>query len=460
MSHSQFPAALARGGSAAPATARIERLTPRSRALHEEALRYMPGGLSHNARFHAPYPLYFAKARGSRLWDVDGREYIDLWMAHYDAILGHAPREVLDPLREVMADGLHIGLAIEQEVRLAQRVCDLLPSAERVRFCASGTEATMYAVRLARAFTGRATVLKMVGGWHGANTDLMVDVFPPRYGVPEGRGLPPEITRCTRSCTYNDLEDTARAMKETGGDLAAVILEPTLGASGMIPAEQGYLEFLREETRRRGALLIFDEVITGFRFALGGAQAQFGVMPDLTTLGKILGGGLPIGAIAGPAEVLEPSSILRRVPKEERVIIGGGTYSCNPLSMAAGIATLDTLKAREREIYPVLERRNQTLRAGIERAFAARDIPVTITAPSSLHAVHFTRERGLPVRSMADVIGHTFPEQQQELADRLRVHGVFQFHAGALSITHSDADVERLIAAYAQAAEEMAEAER
>jgi glutamate-1-semialdehyde 2,1-aminomutase len=438
--------------------ARIEALTPRSRALNEKALSHTPGGLSHNARYHAPYPLYFKKAQGSRIWDVDGNEYLDLWMAHYDAILGHAPPEVMAAVREAMEMGLHIGLAIEQEVQLAERVCAMVPSAEQVRFCTSGTEATMYAVRLARAFTGRNGILKMRGGWHGANTDLMVDVFPPRYGVPEGRGLPPELTKHTHACTYNDVEDTARAMREFGGDLAAVIVEPTLGAGGMIPAELGYLQFLREETKRLGALLIFDEVITGFRFAPGCAQAWFGVTPDLTTLGKILGGGLAIGGIAGRADVLEPSSILKRgLPKEQRVIIGGGTYSCNPLSMAAGIATLDILKSREKEIYPLLERRNRQLKEGIEAAFNGRGVPVTVTAPSSLHAVHFTRERGQPVRSMADVVAHTFSDKQHELADRLRVHGVFQFHAGALSTAHSDADVQTLISAYAKCAEEMGE---
>ena len=438
--------------------AEIAARSPRSGRLHEEARRLTPGGLSHNPRNHAPYPLYFTKGHGARIWDVDGHEFIDLWMAHYDAILGHSPPEVMKPLRETMENGLHIGLAIEQEVELARRICDMVPSAERVRFCASGTEATMYAVRLARAFTGRNVVIKMVGGWHGANTDLMVDVFPPEYGVPEGRGLPPEIVRATRSVTYNDIEDTARVIREAAGDLAAVIVEPALGAGGMIPAEKEYLEFLHEETRRNGAVLIFDEVITGFRFAPGGAQEYHGITPDITTLGKILGGGLPIGAVAGRAEILDESSILRKVPKAQRVIIGGGTYSCNPLSMAGGIATIDALEAMEDELYPNLERRNQTLCEGIEKAFASQNIPVTLMAPASLHAVHFTREAGHPVRSMADVLEHTFPEKQIELADRLRVHGVFELHAGALSTAHSDDDIETLIAAYERCAEEMAEA--
>ena len=432
--------------------------SPRSGRLHEEARRLTPGGLSHNPRNHAPFPLYFSKGQGARIWDVDGREYIDLWMAHYDAILGHSPPQVIQTVRETMENGLHIGLAIEQEVELARRICDMVPSAERARFCASGTEATMYAVRLARAFTGRNVVIKMVGGWHGANTDLMVDVFPPDYGGPEGRGLPPEIVRATRSVTYNDIDDTARVIREAAGDLAAVIVEPALGAGGMIPAEKEYLEFLHEETRRNGALLIFDEVITGFRFAPGGAQEYHGITPDITTLGKILGGGLPIGAIAGRADILDESSILRKVPKAERVIIGGGTYSCNPLSMAAGIATLDTLKAGRDQIYPTLEANNRRLCEAIRDAFRSRGIPVTITAPSSLHAVHFTREAGQPVRNMADVIDHTDPAKQIELADRLRVHGVFEFHGGALSVSHGDAEIASIIQAMESCADEMAAA--
>ncbi|HUJ75147.1 MAG TPA: aminotransferase class III-fold pyridoxal phosphate-dependent enzyme, partial [bacterium] len=305
--------------SAAPAgddyLQRYQRATPRSLQLNQEAQRYIPGGISHNQRFHAPYPLYFAKAQGCRIWDVDGNVYHDLWMAHYDAILGHAPPEVVAPLQEAMGLGLHVGLAMEHEVRLAQRVTELVPSAERVRFCTSGTEATMYAVRLARAFTSRNTILKMVGGWHGANTDLMVDVQPPDYIGPEGRGLLPGLERYTRSVQFNDIEDTARAIHEAGDDWAGIILEPAMGSAGFLPAHPDYLAFLREETRKRGALLIFDEVITGFRLALGGAQQHFGVLPDLTTLGKVLGGGMAVGAIAGRADIMAISSVQRQVPK-------------------------------------------------------------------------------------------------------------------------------------------------
>jgi glutamate-1-semialdehyde 2,1-aminomutase len=416
--------------------------------------------VSHNQRFHAPYPLYFERAKGCRLWDVDGNEYIDLWMAHYDAILGHAPDEVVREVQRAMGRGLHVGLAMEHEVGLARRVCELVPSAEQARFCSSGTEATMYAVRLARAFTGRNVILKLVGGWHGANTDLMVDVSLPEFIGAEGKGLLPGVERYTRAVQLNDIEGTAQAIRAAGDDWAGIILEPAMGSAGFLPAEPTYLAFLREETRKRGAVLIFDEIITGFRLALGGAQEYFGIKPDLTTLGKVLGGGMPVGAIAGRADILAISSVKRQVPKQERVIIGGGTYSCNPLTMIAGSITLDTLKARRNEIYPLLAERNQRFCQGVNEAFDRAGLPVFISRVGSLQEVHFLKEKGLPVRSMRDVVANTHYEWRKELAARLRNHGVFVFHGGAISLAHTDADIEAMIAAYGRCAEEMAEGRR
>ncbi len=436
---------------------RYERATPRSRQLHEEAQRYTPGGVSHNHRYHAPYPLYFQRGKGARIWDVDGNEYRDLWMAHYDAILGHAPDEVVRAVQEAMGRGLHVGLSMEHEVGLARRVCELVPGAEQVRFCSSGTEATMYAVRLARGFTNRSVILKMVGGWHGANTDLMVDVTPPEFIGAEGKGLLPGVERYTRAVQFNDIEGTAAAIRAAGDDWAGIILEPAMGSGGFLPAEPAYLRFLREETRKRGALLIFDEVITGFRLALGGAQEVFGVTPDLTTLGKVLGGGMPIGAIAGKAEIMGISSVKRQVPKQERVIIGGGTYSCNPLTMIAGTLTLDILKARKNEIYPAIAEKNQRFCAGVQEAFDRAGLPVFINRIGSLQEVHFVKEQGLPVRSMKDVVENTHYEWRKELAARLRNHGVFLFHGGAISHAHTAEDIEAMIGAYAACAQEMAD---
>jgi glutamate-1-semialdehyde 2,1-aminomutase len=225
-----------------------------------------------------------------------------------------------------------------------------------------------------------------------------------------------------------------------------------------VPAQLDYLKFLREETRRRGAVLIFDEIITGFRVALGGAQAHFGVLPDLTTLGKVLGGGLPVGAIAGKAEILEISSARRNAPKRDRVIIGGGTYSCNPLTMIAGTKTLDILRARQDEIYPALAERNQRFCQGLQQTFDAVGLPVFINRIASLQEVHFVKEKGLPVRNMADVVANTHYDWRKELASRLRNHGVFLFHGGAISMAHTAADLDGMLAAYATCAREMATA--
>jgi glutamate-1-semialdehyde 2,1-aminomutase len=438
--------------------AEYERRTPGSARLNRQASRVTPGGISHDSRFHAPYPLYVTRAHGATVWDVDGHAYHDLWMAHYDAILGHAPAVIVERLKAAMDDGLHVGMAMEHEVRLAEKVVEMVPSAEQVRFCTSGTEATMYAVRLARGFTRRNVILKLVGGWHGANTDLMIDVRPPEYIGPESAGLLPGLNTYTRSVQLNDIEGTRAAMEAAGDDFAGLIMEVAMGSAGFLPAEPDYLAFVREETQRRGAVLIFDEVITGFRLAPGGAQEAFGVTPDLTTLGKVLGGGMAIGAIAGRAEIMAISAVTPRRPKLERVLIGGGTYSCNPLTMIAGATTLDILKSRSREIYPALAQANERLCAGLRRVFAEAGLPVFVNQLGSLMEVHFLKEAGLPVRNMADVVAHTYKDKQAEYATRLRNHGVFLLHGGALSTEHSEADIQAIIAAHQAVAGEMAEA--
>ena len=428
-----------------------------TRTLFEKAQQVIPGGISHFPRWHAPYPLYCAKARGSRMWDVDGNEYIDLWMAHYDAILGHSPEPVVNALREILADGLHIGIPMEYEVKLATIITELMPCAEMVRFCCSGTEADMYAIRLARGFTKRNVALKIKGGFHGAGTDLSVDVFLPDFRGREGIGLVPNLDQYTRSMGFNDIDTTYQAIQDAGDDLAAVIIEPALGAF-MLPAEKEFLVFLREETKKVGAVLIFDEIITGFRISLGSAQDYFGVTPDLTTMGKVMGGGMPIGAIGGRADILEISSVQRQVPQREKIFIGGGTYSANPLSMVAGITTLEILKKGKEEIYPILNDRNRRLCEGIQQAFDAVDIPVHITRFGSLMAIHFLKEKGLPIRNVVDVAEHTLSAEKEEFGARMRNRGIYLLRSSALSIEHSDADVDTIIAAAAECTKEMAAA--
>ncbi len=430
--------------------------TPGSQQLFADAQRVTPGGVSHFPRYHPPHPTFAARASGSRIWDVDGNEYIDLFMSHYDAILGHSPPPVVAALREILEDGLHVGLPTEHEYKLATLVTEIIPCAEQVRFCCSGSEANMYAARLARGFTGRNVVIKMKGGFHGLNTDLAVDVFSPDYTGADGMGLLPELDRYTISTVYNNIDSTWSAIRQAGDDLAAIFLEPVMGAGGFLSAEPEYLAFLREETRKLGALLIFDEVVTGFRVSLGGAQEYYGVTPDLAALGKVMGGTLPIGAIAGRADILELSSVLRKVPQAEKIYIGGGTYSCNPLSMVAGYTTLKILQERKEEIYPTIRSRNDRLCAGVRRSFAAVDIPVTVNQVESLMAIHFLKEKGLAIRSPVDLIENTYRNKQLELADRLRNYGVYMLHSGVISFEHSEADIDTLIAAIDTCAREMA----
>ena len=435
----------------------FKNLATGSREVFEKAEKVIPGGISHFPRWHDPYPLYCTKARGSRMWDVDGNEYIDLWMAHYDALLGHSPEPVVSALKDILADGLHIGIPMAYEVKLATMVSELMPCAEMVRFCCSGTEADMYAIRLARGFTKRNIVLKIKGGFHGAGTDLSVDVFIPNFRGREGIGLVPSLEQYTWSVAFNDIDSTYQAIQEAGDDLAAVIIEPALGAF-MMPADKEYLSFLREETKKAGALLIFDEIITGFRISLGSAQEYYGITPDLATMGKVMGGGMPIGAIGGRADILEISSVQRQVPQWEKIFIGGGTYSANPLSMVAGITTLEILTERKDEIYPVIDARNQRLCEGIQQAFDAVDIPVHITRFGSLMAVHFLKEKGLPIRNAVHVAEYTLSAEKEEFGARMRNRGIYLLRSSALSIEHSDADVDTVISAAKGSAQEMAAA--
>ncbi len=264
---------------------------------------------------------------------------------------------------EQLKEGIHWGIVFEKQVEWAELIRELIPCAEMVRFCCSGTEATMYAVRLARAFTGKKTILKIAGGWHGASSDLSLGIKMP-YEREESLGLLPELQQYTKVILFNDLSKSLEVIHQNKKDLAGIILEPVMGEGGFIPASIEYLKMLRSETERLGALLIFDEVISGFRVALGGAQERFGIIPDLTTLGKIVGGGFPVGALVGKREILEKTSPEKKVNKWERILIGGGTFSSHPFTAAAGLAMLRYLKDHAEEVYPLLEAKG---REGAER---------------------------------------------------------------------------------------------
>ena len=430
------------------------RRTVQSGKLFQRAKKVMPGGVCHNIRYFPPYPFYIKKAKGSRIWDVDGNEYIDLWMAHYEAILGHSPEIIVNELSGILSKGTHWGLVNEYQVELAELICQVVPSAEKVRFCCSGTEATMYAVRLARAFTGKNVILKVAGGWHGANTDLSVAIHSP-YEQRESAGLLPEISQYIKFIHFNDIEGSLKIMRQNTDNLAAVLIEPVPG-QGCLPAEPGYLKALREETRKLEAVLIFDEVIDGFRLCLGGAQEKYGIIPDLTTLGKILGGGMPIGAVVGKEDILDlfdPTKV-----NDKWVLAGGGSFSANPLSMAAGIRMITYLKENARIIYPRLDRNGERIRREIEKVFNESGVLARCTGDGSLFGLQFPFKEGVKLRNPRDIEELTDLERRdKELRLRMLNHGVHVWKGGgALSTAHSDEDIQTIIEAYYQVAKEMA----
>ncbi|MDQ1310732.1 MAG: glutamate-semialdehyde -aminomutase, partial [Pseudomonadota bacterium] len=311
-------------------------------SLFTEACKYIPGGVNSPVRAFRGVggePIFFARAKGSRVWSADGREFIDYVGSWGPMILGHADPAVIKAVQETAVNGLSFGAPTELETVVARRIIELVPSIELVRMCSSGTEATMSAIRLARGYTKRNKIIKFEGCYHGHSDSLLVKAGSGMLtlGVPTSPGVPPELAAHTVTLSYNDAAQVRAAFAEIGPDVACVIVEPVAGNMNCIPPVPGFLEALREQCTRHGAVLIFDEVMTGFRVAKGGAQALYGVRPDLTTLGKIVGGGMPVGAFGGRREIMEHIAPLGPVYQ-------AGTLSGNPVAMAAGLATLNGLE--------------------------------------------------------------------------------------------------------------------
>src|SRR6266850_7597671 len=342
--------------------------TRRSRALHEEAVGVMPGGNSRTTTFFDPYPFYIDRGQGAHVWDADGNDRIDFNGNYTSLILGHAPPEVIKAVQQVAERGLSFPGPTEGEIALAAELTRRMPSLESLRFTNSGTEATMNAVRLARAFTGRPKIAKFEGAFHGTHDWVRVSVSPdPKAAgnrkrpkpVAWSAGIPPAVLKHVVVLPWNDQESCAEILAKDGEQIAALIVDPILCNAGLISPADGFLPWLREETQRRGIVLIFDEVIS-FRVAWGGAQERFGVRPDLTTLGKIIGGGLPVGAFGGRRDIMafyDPRQGGARISQ-------GGTFNANPVTMAAGLATLNALTP---EAYARLDALGERLRGGISR---------------------------------------------------------------------------------------------
>ena len=432
--------------------------TPLSENLFKRAKKVMPGGISHNIHYFPPYPFFIKKATGSKIWDVDGNEYIDLWMGNYTHILGHRPAVIVQAIEKRLKEGIHWGIVYEKQIEWAELIRELVPSAEMVRFCCSGTEATMYAVRLARAFTEKKIVLKIAGGWHGANPDLSLGIKIP-YEREESLGLLPELQKYTKVIPFNDLSGSLKVIHQNKKDLAGIILEPIVGEGGFIPATKEYLQMLRFETKKLGALLIFDEVISCFRVALGGAQERFNITPDLTTLGKIVGGGLPVGALVGRREILEKTSPEKKRYKWEKILIGGGTFSAHPLTAAAGAAMLRYLKDHRQKVYPILESKGKKVRKGMQEAFLREGVNGVVTGIGSLFQTHFPFQKGKRLNSPHSI--HRFTDiEKREIEFRVRMlsKGIHVMHGGgSLTLAHSDEDIEKIIKVTREIAKEMAD---
>ena len=432
--------------------------TLRSENLFKRAREIMPGGISHNIHYFPPYPLFIQKTKGSKIWDVDGNEYVDTWMGNYTHILGYRPSIVVQAIEKQLKDGIHWGSVFRKQVEWAELIREMVPSAEMVRFCCSGTEATMYAVRLARGVTGKNIILKATGGWHGANSDLTLGIKMP-YERDESLGLLPQLQKYTKVIPFNDPSTSLEIIHQNEKDLAGIILEPVIGEGGFIPATIDYLKMLRSETKKRGALLIFDEVISCFRVALGGAQERFHILPDLTTLGKIVGGGLPVGALVGKRGILERTSPEKKRNKWERILIGGGTFSAHPLTAVAGLAMLRYLKGHREKVYPLLESKGEKVRRGVQEALNQEGLNGVVTGIGSLFQTHFPYEKSMMLNSPQSIHRFTDIEKREiEFRVRMLVQGINVMHGGgALSTAHSDEDIKKIINATKKVAREMAD---
>ena len=415
----------------------------RSQQLFEQAQRVIPGGVNSPVRSFravAGTPPFLARGQGSRVWDVDGNEYIDYLGSWGPLALGHAHPVVVEAVQRAAADGTSFGAPVEQEVELAEIICAALPSVDSLRLVNSGTEACMTALRLARAYTGRSKIVKFAGNYHGHADGLLVAAGSGAltHGVPTSAGVPESYAAETLVATYNDGASVAELFDAWPNDIAAVIVEPVAGNMGVVPPAAGFLNSLRNITEANGALLIFDEVITGFRVAYGGAQSLFGVTPDITTMGKIIGGGLPVGAYGGHRGVMEMVAPLGPMYQ-------AGTLSGNPLAVAAGVATLRELQRPG--TYERLEASANRLTDGIAAAFAQAEIPSTINRVGSMFTGFFNPGTVTTLSEVEKSDTATYGRYFHALLERGVYIAPSQFEAGFVSVAHTDADIDRTIVA-------------
>jgi len=410
----------------------------RSSVFYQEARHRIPGGVNSPVRAFKGVggdPVFFARGRGAYLWDEDGARYIDYVGSWGPMILGHADRDVVDAVKKVADNGLGFGAPTRLETEMAELVCSLVPSIDKIRMVSSGTEATMSAIRLARGFTGREKIVKFEGCYHGHSDSLLVKAGSGALtlGIPTSPGVPAALAANTLTLEYNNIEQVQTLFREVGADVACVIVEPVAGNMNCVPPVPGFLEGLRRVCDEYGAVLIFDEVMTGFRVALGGAQALYGINPDLTALGKVIGGGLPVGAFGGRAEIMD-----RIAP--DGPVYQAGTLSGNPLAMAAGLATLRAVS--QPGFYEALTTRTRALADGLQLRAHAAGVPLFAQAVGGMFGLFFTT---------ADQVTRFSQVMDCDVGQFRRFfHGMLSagiylapsaFEAGFVSAAHSDPDI-------------------
>ena len=418
----------------------------KSKQAFQEAQTLMPGGVNSPVRAFKSVnmdPIFMEKGKGSKIYDIDGNEYIDYVLSWGPLILGHSNDQVVESLKKMTELGTSFGSPTLMENKLANLVIERVPSVEMIRMVSSGTEATMSALRLARGYTGRNIILKFEGCYHGSSDSLLIKAGSgvATLGLPDSPGVPEGVAKNTITVPYNDLEGVKYAFEQFGKEIAAVIVEPVAGNMGVVPPLPGFLQGLRDITTEHGSLLIFDEVMTGFRVGYHCAQGYYNIIPDITCLGKVIGGGLPVGAYGGKAEIME--NIAPSGP-----IYQAGTLSGNPLAMTAGYETLRQLTP---EHYHEFERKGDRLEAGIKAAATKLNVPITVNRAGSMIGFFFTNEKVINFETAKSSNLDFFASYYREMAEQ----GVFlppsQYEGLFLSTEHSDEDIEKTLQAIEQA---------
>ncbi len=430
--------------------------TKTSNSLFERAKQSIPGGVNSPVRAFKSVgrnPLFIAKAAGAKLWDVDGNEYIDYVGTWGPAILGHAHPRVIEAIRKVAMDGTSFGAPTELEVKMAELICRLVPSVEMVRMVNSGTEATMSAIRVARALTGREKIIKCEGCYHGHGDSFLIKAGSGAmtFGVPDSPGVPSAIARLTLTARFNSIESVKEIVDQNKHEIAAIIVEPVVGNMGCVPPVDGFLENLRSLCTKEGIILIFDEVMTGFRLALGGAQERYNIQPDLTTFGKIIGGGLPVGAYGGRGDIMQ-------IVAPSGPMYQAGTLSGNPLAMTAGFETLSVILEDEK-FYQKLEKKSQALEVGFAENVRSLGIPATSNRIGSMSTLFFTSSNVRDYQSALTSDTKRYAAYFNAMLEEGIYLAPSQFEAGFVSSAHTDEMIEKTIRANRKALERTLRAE-